>query len=348
MPSLLLLLLSASPALSKNYSGTVANVWAHVRRRPELLRAHRVMANIHPEHGGDSERSSRVKIVPTGVEELIARAMNPERLALLVNRTRANYRAGEPFPHAVIDGLFPESLLDRLAAEIPEDQANGTASCAIGTNCFRNPKAEYLKGYIGKLNLMGKVTQTFFSFFRTVQWTRFLEQISGIEPIIADPDEQAVHVTSRGGLLKVHADFNKRFGHRRRVNTFLFLNKRWPDEYGGHLELWNRHMTKCSQRIAPAFGRFVVFSTTDFSYHGHPNPLTAPPGRARRSLALYFYSHLQNTPRHECLRGECIRTFHSTLFKTPKGCEACQEPSCNELPSEPMRFLADTDGHSKQ
>ena len=165
MPSLLLLLLSASPALSKNYSGTVANVWAHVRRRPELLRAHRVMANIHPEHGGDSERSSRVKVVPTGVEELIARAMNPERLALLVNRTRANYRAGEPFPHAVIDGLFPESLLDRLAAEIPEDQANGTASCAIGTNCFRNPKAEYLKGYIGKLNLMGKVTQTFFSFF---------------------------------------------------------------------------------------------------------------------------------------------------------------------------------------
>jgi Rps23 Pro-64 3,4-dihydroxylase Tpa1-like proline 4-hydroxylase len=43
-------------------------------------------------------------------------------------------------------------------------------------------------------------------------------------------------------LLRVHADFNK---HRiydldRRINLLLYLNDDWHDEYGGHLELWDR------------------------------------------------------------------------------------------------------------
>ena len=46
-----------------------------------------------------------------------------------------------------------------------------------------------------------------------------------------------VHITTRGGHLKVHADFNRlKFNesdHRpmqRRVNVFLYLNKDWPVE----------------------------------------------------------------------------------------------------------------------
>jgi hypothetical protein len=35
----------------------------------------------------------------------------------------------------------------------------------------------------------------------------------------------------------------------------------------------------------------VIFSTTDFSYHGHPEPLNCPDNRSRRSLALYYYTN---------------------------------------------------------
>eukprot|EP00975_Prorocentrum_lima_P044693 9362119-Prorocentrum_lima.AAC.1 len=49
-------------------------------------------------------------------------------------------------------------------------------------------------------------------------------------------------------------------------------------------------MTKCERRISPAFGRLVVFSTHDFSYHGHADPLDCPPHRSRRSIAIYYYS----------------------------------------------------------
>ena len=38
----------------------------------------------------------------------------------------------------------------------------------------------------------------------------------------------------------------------------------------------------------------VIFNTTDFSYHGHPEPLKCPDGVMRNSLALYYYSTTGN------------------------------------------------------
>jgi hypothetical protein len=66
-------------------------------------------------------------------------------------------------------------------------------------------------------------------------------------------------------------------------------------------------MTKCARKILPEFNRLVIFSTTDFSYHGHPDPLTCPPGRARISIAQYYYS----VGRPSVERSET----HSTVYR---------------------------------
>src|SRR3546814_13364087 len=42
--------------------------------------------------------------------------------------------------------------------------------------------------------------------------------------------------------------------------------------------------------VAPVFNRCVVFNTDSDSYHGHPDPLTCPEDRSRRSIALYYYT----------------------------------------------------------
>ena len=44
------------------------------------------------------------------------------------------------------------------------------------------------------------------------------------------------------------------------------------------------------KRILPIAKRLAIFSTSSDSWHGHPHPLPCPPGRARRSLALYYYT----------------------------------------------------------
>ena len=49
-------------------------------------------------------------------------------------------------------------------------------------------------------------------------------------------------------------------------------------------------MSQCVAAYAPLWNRAVIFSTTDESFHGHPDPLTTPQGKFRNSIALYYYT----------------------------------------------------------
>ena len=77
---------------------------------------------------------------------------------------------------------------------------------------------------------------------------------------------------------------------RRRCNLILFLNEGWDDTWRGAVELWDPSMKARVVRIAPLFNHAIVFSTTEESYHGYPDPLTCPPGVTRKSIALYYYT----------------------------------------------------------
>ena len=74
------------------------------------------------------------------------------------------------------------------------------------------------------------------------------------------------------------------------MNVIIYLNNDWPDDYGGHLELWSRDMKAKVRSVAPIMNRCVIFNTDADSYHGHPDPLTSPSGVFRRSIALYYYT----------------------------------------------------------
>ncbi|MEQ8908107.1 MAG: 2OG-Fe(II) oxygenase [Vicingaceae bacterium] len=149
----------------------------------------------------------------------------------------------------------------------------------------------------------------------------FLQTITGIdEPLISDPYfiGGGQHEIKKDGFLKIHADFNKhpKLGLDRRINFLVYLNKDWKEEYGGHFELWDKDMKKCEKKILPVFNRLAMFSTTDFSYHGHPDPLNCPEGRSRKSLALYYYSN--GRPKSEINQG---LEKHTTIFKQRDGAE---------------------------
>jgi hypothetical protein len=73
--------------------------------------------------------------------------------------------------------------------------------------------------------------------------------------------------------------------------VLIYLNKDWQESFGGALELWDKDMAEAATRIVPIFNRCAIFTTTDYSYHGHPEPLACPPDRARRSRALYSYTN---------------------------------------------------------
>ncbi len=124
-------------------------------------------------------------------------------------------------------------------------------------------------------------------------FVNFLQLLTGIHGLIPDAyfHGGAFHQMLPGGKLDVHADFNvdEERKLRRRINVLVYFNKAWKDEYGGHLELWDKDLSECKQKIAPLFNRAVIFNTSSTSYHGHPRPLTCPKGMTRKSLAFYYY-----------------------------------------------------------
>ena len=152
-------------------------------------------------------------------------------------------------------------------------------------------------------------------FLNSRPMVRFLEVLTGIDGVIPDPYYVGggLHQIKLGGNLEVHVDFNRHSKLKldRRINLLIYLNKNWKEEYGGHFELWNRDMSAAEQKILPIFNRCAIFSTTEFSYHGHPTPLACPPDRTRKSMATYYYSN--GRPEEE-ISGE-----HTTMFQTRPG-----------------------------
>ena len=229
----------------------------------------------------------------------------------LIDHARCNhdeYASGTPFPHIVFDDFFDASFLDGVATE-HEDFSGQTK----GRKQYRTANEEKLASY--EENHFGPRTLEFLHFLNSSPFLRYLETLTGVGPLIADPHfvGGGLHATSRGGFLKIHADFNihPEFKLDRRLNLLVYLNRDWDEAWGGHFELWDEAMSQCVHRIAPDFNRVALFSTTSTSFHGQPDPLQCPETRARRSIALYYYTN----GRPESERGQA----HNTPFKARDG-----------------------------
>ncbi|HEX3128582.1 MAG TPA: 2OG-Fe(II) oxygenase [Thermoanaerobaculia bacterium] len=203
------------------------------------------------------------------------------------NALREQYVNARPFPHIVIDGLFPDAILEEVLAAFPKPDE-------IEWRRFESETEKKL-GYWHESTLKPEI-QLFLYEMNSAPMLQFLQALTGIEEgLVSDPyyGGAGPHQILPGGFLKVHVDFNWHplLQLDRRLNMLVYLNKGWKEEYGGHLELWNRDVTQCEAKILPVFNRTVVFSTTDFSYHGHPHPLACPEGRSRKSVSFYYYSN---------------------------------------------------------
>jgi len=199
-----------------------------------------------------------------------------------------DYAQAQPFPHAVIDNIFPTAFTQLLLDHFPQD-----------------PKAHdkvYEKGYGGTHKRQispydcDETLRAAFALFNSAPMLQFIEALTGMKGLLPDPyfAGGGLHETSAGGLLGIHADFQVNEGLQlyRRVNMLVYLNHDWLPEYGGNLELWDRQMQAKQQTVAPLFNRCVIFNTDADSFHGHPDPLTTPEGVTRRSIALYYYQAL--------------------------------------------------------
>ena len=216
------------------------------------------------------------------------------------------YKNAQPFPHIYFDNFFPKDFLIKVAEEFPEANSetwqkfDAAAEKKLASRSDANI-GPYAKALIGVMN--------------SGIFIEFIEKLTGISGLIPDPHLTGggLHQIMPGGKLSLHVDFNKykRKNLERRLNILVYLNDNWEDSYGGYLELWDKDVTKAEVKILPILNRMALFSTTETSWHGHPDPLTCPANRSRRSVALYYYTVGRTD-------GE-LADEHSTVFKERPG-----------------------------
>ena len=196
------------------------------------------------------------------------------------------YRGADPFPHVVLDDFLAGPAADAVLDEFPRvGDGEWIHYQHVNESKFgKRDRASFgpsVGAAVDELN--------------SPRFVAFLEQLTGIGGLIADPTLEGggLHQSERGGFLNLHADFTvhpHRRSFRRRVNVLVYLNKDWPDAWGGQLELWDRSITRCVRRVSPIHNRVVIFNTDADSFHGHPDALRCPEGHTRKSLALYYFT----------------------------------------------------------
>lgn len=245
-----------------------------------------------------------------------------EKLYRLAEENQESYKNATPHAHGVFDNVFPPDILKNILAEFDLKD--------------KEKWKEYDTKYEKKLQLstddsLGPNTRAFISNLNSGSFLTFLQKLTGIESLIADPylAGGGLHKIERGGKLGIHVDFNRNNNLKlhRRINVLVYLNEDWEESYGGHFELWSDKSGAEKVKILPIFNRMAIFNTTGTSFHGHPEPLNCPPERARKSLALYYYTvdkdNLQSKNNHGTVfvdeKGRADEIGKPTLMKKIKG-----------------------------
>lgn len=221
------------------------------------------------------------------------------------------YQSASPFPHMSMTGLFDPEVLRQVMGEFPDP--NTMAGHFAGEiEGGKHTESDWAK--------FGPMTQAFVSACNSGPFMHALAALTGIEGLLPDPylSGGGQHQTGRGGRLKVHSDFNVHpsLPLARRLNMLVYFNDPWEESWGGSLELWDEDMTRAEVKVPPTLGQVAIFTCSDKSFHGLPDPLACPQGTYRKSLAFYYFTADGSTPDPR-----------STLWKERPGEDFLSRPS---------------------
>lgn len=191
-----------------------------------------------------------------------------------IDTAAQSFRTAKPFPHVVLDDWFVPAVLNDV------------------TDLFTmvQPWQSYEDG---KRGTSAVKDHPFFQAMNSELMLELLKAITG-DVLVPDPTMRGggLHAVQRGGRLGIHVDFNRhpQLPLARRLNTILYLNPTWQEDWHGQLTLTDRK--GAAKVIAPSWNRWVIFRYGPESWHGHPEPLTCPEDVERRSVAMYYYQPL--------------------------------------------------------
>jgi Rps23 Pro-64 3,4-dihydroxylase Tpa1-like proline 4-hydroxylase len=250
--------------------------------------------------GGHLQQVVAPLVAPEGRGAIICPVISPFDRDLL----RSQFQNAQPFPHIVIENFLRPEFAEQVARSYPtfeEAQRQGFVFNFVN---------EQRKVQVTDSSKFPEPVRRLNEAISDPKFLQDLEYITGIPRIMADEQLSGggMHLTGSGGRLDVHVDFNRIEDRNlfRRLNILIYLNPTWKEEWGGHIELWDKDVKRCYTRCVPALNRCLIFQTSDISYHGVAK-VAAPADMARQSFAAYYYTK-EPPPKWD-------GKSHSTIFR---------------------------------
>lgn len=211
--------------------------------------------------------------------------------AAYVAELRQRLRDAQPFPHLVVHDWFNPTLLDLVREEFDLlDQGQWKV--------FRNEQE--LTHRSQPHARLGPASEIYFGIINSGWFLDLLSTITDVEDLLPDAKllGGGLHETRAGGKFGIHRDFDRHASHglSNRMVFITYLNRGWDPAWGAALEIWDIDSGTSARSIPPEFGTSVLLMHGPKSFHGHPEPMAAPPDQTRRSVAAYYYQNPAGVP----------------------------------------------------
>jgi 2-oxoglutarate-Fe(II)-dependent oxygenase superfamily protein len=191
------------------------------------------------------------------------------------------YRSAAPWAHIIIDGAVSVDTAQAITQEAAELPVGAFA---------REWSRRVRKLACNRLDVIGPVTASVLRALQGADFQSFLERLSGIDALVADPSmlRAGLFVMPPGAHQVIHEDFPRHptTSLWNRLVVLLYTSDH-ADGDGGELELWSSDMRR-AWTVRPKPGRLVVFETLAGARHA-VRPVR--PGTANRvALSVRYYS----------------------------------------------------------
>lgn len=202
------------------------------------------------------------------------------------------YQETKPFPHYYMDDALDEQFAKVLQNEI--------------LSLYKSFFDRYNNPFEQKYTLRDKfnyppVLHELFSFLESTTFIDKLSDFVGYR-LKKDPTRNfhGVHIYDKGDYLDIHVDagLHPLTLQKKQVTLGLYLSCCWQENYGCDLEIWDGDdadqqdpkLKRCVLKIPPMFNRLVLFTCTDNSWHGNPEPCNGPDGAKRIFVTISYLS----------------------------------------------------------
>ncbi len=205
--------------------------------------------------------------------------------------TSNDYQNITPFPH-----WYKDNILDETYAKLVQQEILNIPLSMFDR--YENPFEQ--KYTLRDKNAYPYFTQKLIDYLISDQFVCILSDLVGCQLFVdTTKNFYGIHMYKPGDKLDIHVDagLHPTLNIRKQLTLGIYLSSDWKKEYGCALEIWdgedasqpNPKLKECITQIHPMFNRLVLFTNTDNSWHGNPNPVAYDNPDARRIFITLSY-----------------------------------------------------------